>query len=75
VESTNFDTTGTPTEGTLCRWAKTQPGPGVWHALGQGMTMILAGAGAGGVATLLLTRFLASLNATDAAAFGEATWS
>jgi len=39
------------------------------------MTMILAGAGAGGVATLLLTRFLASLNATDAAAFGEATWS
>ena len=45
--------------------------------LGQGMAMILAGAGAGVAAALLLTRFLAGLlfgvSATDAAAFGGAT--
>jgi putative ABC transport system permease protein len=44
--------------------------------LGQGMAMILAGAGVGAVAALLLTRFLASLlfgvSATDALAFGAA---
>jgi ABC-type antimicrobial peptide transport system permease subunit len=44
--------------------------------LGQGMIMILSGAGAGALAALLLTRFLTSLlfgvSATDAAAFGGA---
>jgi putative ABC transport system permease protein len=44
--------------------------------LGQGMAMILAGAGAGALAALLLTRFLASLlfgvSTTDAVAFGGA---